>query len=74
MISIGLDIGYGYTKAVASNGKKIIFPSLVGEGFKRQYGGLFFEHKLNTDNMHVEIDGTDYFIGKLASMESRNCS
>jgi hypothetical protein len=24
--------------------------------------------------MHVEIDGTDYFIGKLASMESRNCS
>lgn len=74
MLNIGLDLGYGYTKAVASNGREVIFPSLVGEGFKRQYGGIFFEHRLGMNNIHIEINGRDYFVGKLATMESRNHS
>ena len=75
MLNIGLDIGYGYTKAVASNGKNYTIPSLIGEGFLRRYGDIFGSQEgLNLDNIHVELNGRHYFVGKLASLESRTCS
>ncbi len=75
MLRIGFDAGYGYMKAVAGNGKKIIIPSLVGEGFKRQYGDIFGSGSNSIlENLHIEIDGEHFFVGELASLESKNCS
>lgn len=73
MLKIGLDIGYGYTKAVASNGKEVVFPSLIGEGFdRREYGDI--PGAINSNNMHVIIDDQHYFLGRLAVRESDNAS
>lgn len=32
MFKLGVDLGYGYVKAVSESGKKVLFPSLVGSG------------------------------------------
>jgi plasmid segregation protein ParM len=75
MLKIGFDGGYGNTEAVASNGRRIEVPSVVGSGFKREFSGLFGENRgLSTDNVHVRIDGKDYFVGTLAHEESVTAS
>ena len=65
---IGIDIGFGFTKA--TNGEEtVIFKSLYGDSMELQYWGDFGENKLN-DFFHVSIDGHSYFIGDLAEQQS----
>lgn len=66
---IGLDIGFGFTKA--TNGKRsMIFKSVYGEASDMQ----FREQLLNTDkpeeHLQLEIAGTSYFAGELAERQS----
>lgn len=75
MLFVGFDGGYGYTKAAASNGKEIIIPSLVGEGFEMISGELVnYNNRLDHQNIQMEIEGTKYFVGELARLQSLNCS
>ncbi len=75
MLKIGFDGGYGNTEAVASNGRRIEVPSVVGSGFKREFHSLFGENgSINAENIHVRIDGKDYFVGTLAHEESVTAS
>ena len=65
---IGIDVGFGFTKA--TNGKDfIIFKSLYGEAtdiqFRLNIGNVSF-----TDNLHVTIDDQSYFIGDFAEQQS----
>lgn len=74
MLKIGLDIGYGYTKAVASNGRSFNIPSIVGEGFQLIHNNtMLAQQGFNSDkldNLCVEIDNQKFFVGELASIES----
>ncbi len=74
-LKIGFDGGYGNTKVVTSTGKKLEIPSVVGGGFRRQYADVFgHAGRISPDNLHVRLDGRDYFVGSLALKESRTSS
>jgi len=65
---LGIDVGFGFTKA--TNGKDfIIFKSLFGEAtdiqFRLSIGNVNF-----ADNLHVTIDDQSYFIGNFAEQQS----
>ena len=65
---LGIDVGFGFTKA--TNGKDfIIFKSLFGEAtdmqFRLNIGSVSF-----TDNLHVTIDDQSYFVGDFAEQQS----
>jgi plasmid segregation protein ParM len=65
---LGVDIGFGFTKV--TDGKEfVIFKSLIGEAidiqFRMNIGKVPFE-----ENLHVTIDGKDYFIGDYAEQQS----
>jgi len=79
MFKIGLDLGYGYVKGINEENRKVVFPSLVGMGYKRSLSGLFDRNKSDIqNNMHVVVGGNDgqkeYFVGELARREGRNVS
>ncbi len=65
---IGIDIGFGFTKA--TNGKEtIIFKSIFGDASEIQFWADFGEGS-PTDHIHVAIDGKSYFVGDLAEQQS----
>ena len=66
---LGIDIGFGFTKA--TNGKDtFIFKSIFGEDADIQFWADFGTDA-PTDHIHVTIDGKSYFIGDLAEQQSR---
>lgn len=75
MAVIGVDVGYGYTKAIAENGESIIFPSVVGSGFERRIEKMFQVGQSDSDNYDLIIEDPDgeerhYFVGNLAILQS----
>jgi plasmid segregation protein ParM len=65
---LGIDIGFGFTKA--TNGQDtIIFKSIFGEAADIQFWADFGTDT-PTDHIHVTIDGKSYFIGDLAEQQS----
>ncbi len=65
---LGLDIGFGFTKA--SNGKEsIMFKSIYGEAvdiqFRSDFGNAAF-----TSNLHVTLGEKSYFVGDFAEQQS----
>lgn len=65
---LGIDIGFGFTKA--TNGKEtFIFKSIFGDATDIQFWADFGKDTL-TDHLHVTIDGKSYFIGDLAEQQS----
>jgi len=66
---LGIDIGFGFTKA--TNGTDtIIFKSLLGDSAEIQYWADFGDDR-TADHIQVTIDGKSYFIGDLAEQQSR---
>lgn len=59
---IGVDIGFGFTKAFPGN---VIFSSVFSEQGKRQFKNQGDE----LDNLELELDGKNYFVGRLAELE-----
>jgi plasmid segregation protein ParM len=65
---LGIDIGFGFTKA--TNGRDtLIFKSLFGDAADIQFWADFGDDT-PTDHIHVTIDGKSYFIGDLAEQQS----
>jgi plasmid segregation protein ParM len=65
---LGIDIGFGFTKA--TNGKEtIIFKSIFGDASEIQFWADFGE-SAPADHIHVSIDGKSYFVGDLAEQQS----
>jgi len=65
---LGIDIGFGFTKA--TNGKEtIIFKSIFGDASEIQFWADFGASS-QTDHIHVSIDGKSYFVGDLAEQQS----
>ncbi len=68
MAVVGIDIGFGYTKATDGI-KDIIFKSILGEAAEIQFQDELFPRK-KQEFMHIRIDGKDYFVGDLAERQS----
>ena len=65
---LGIDIGFGFTKA--TNGKEtFIFKSIFGDASEIQFWADFGD-SIPTDHIHVSIDGKSYFVGDLAEQQS----
>lgn len=65
---IGIDIGFGFTKA--TNGiETLIFKSLLGDATEIQFWADFGD-AAPTDHIHVTIDEKSYFVGDLAEQQS----
>lgn len=71
MENVSIDLGYGFVKAISSNGKRVIFPSVVGnEGSNLDLSGAFGNRPNDIENIHIRYDNESYFIGSLAEKES----
>ncbi|MDK2930995.1 MAG: hypothetical protein PWR07_1126 [Bacillota bacterium] len=65
----GIDAGYGWTKIVGSSSLK--FPSIIGKARARN---LVSEPATLLDELHVEVDGQEWFVGELARREAVDAS
>lgn len=65
---LGIDIGFGFTKA--TDGKdNIIFKSIFGDAEEFQFWADF-GHTSPVNHIHVSFNGRSYFIGDLAEQQS----
>ena len=65
---LGIDIGFGFTKA--TDGKDtFIFKSIYGDANEIQFWADFGDSS-PLDHIHVTIDGKSYFVGDLAEQQS----
>lgn len=70
---VSVDLGYGFVKAISSKGKRVIFPSVVGdEGNNLDLSSAFGKRSNDVKNMHISFDNERYFVGDLAEKESRS--
>ncbi|MEM9056538.1 MAG: ParM/StbA family protein [Pseudomonadota bacterium] len=66
---IGLDIGFGYTKA--TNGKRfIVFKSVYGDATELQFREQLLNDPEQEEHLQIELGGRSYFIGELAERQS----
>ncbi|ADI02777.1 ParM/StbA family protein [Syntrophothermus lipocalidus] len=58
---VAVDVGYGWTKALSEDGRKVSFPSAVSRAITDTTGGLFISlpHE-------VKINGANWFVGERA--------
>lgn len=66
---IGIDIGFGFTKAVKGH-ETIIFKSILGEAAEIQYTEALLDEAERDEYLHLEIEGTSHFVGELAERQS----
>jgi hypothetical protein len=70
---VGIDVGYGLTKAYNGNKKTVVFKSVIGqpEQITFKLDDIFnHQHKKN-NNGTINIDGSSYFVGENAILQSR---
>jgi len=69
---IGIDIGFGFTKV--TDGKTFqVFKSIYGEAIDFQFKESLLKNGDEQDeHIHIDIDGTSYFVGELAERQSSN--
>ena len=70
---IGIDIGFGFTKA--TNGRRsVIFKSIFGETSDIQYREQLLGGPRSEEYLHVDIGDNGYFVGELAERQSNTRS
>ena len=65
---LGVDVGFGYTKSYDGD-RSFIFKSIIGDATEIQFQSGFSEGGM-LENLHVTVDGKDYYIGDLAEKQS----
>jgi plasmid segregation protein ParM len=66
---IGIDIGFGFTKA--TNGREsLVFKSVLGEATELQFREQILVDAADEEHLQVEVDGKSYFVGELAERQS----
>lgn len=65
---LGIDIGFGFTKATDGN-DSTIFKSLIGEATDIQFKSNIEDNSFS-ENLHITVDNKSYFIGSLAELQS----
>jgi plasmid segregation protein ParM len=65
---IGIDVGFGFTKAY--NGKNsVIFKSIIGDASDIQFHSAF-ANSSPFSNLHITLDEKSYFLGNYAELQS----
>jgi plasmid segregation protein ParM len=67
--NVGVDLGYGFLK-VTDGSRDFILPSVVGTGQEITYRSELTLYTAEEDNLTVELDGSEYFVGSLAVRQS----
>jgi plasmid segregation protein ParM len=67
---VGLDVGFGYTKAMDGT-KAILFPSVISPAVELKFKSLEEHPAPYPDHLMVTLDGEDHFVGNLALHEGR---
>ncbi len=66
---VGLDIGFGFTKA--TNGKdSTIFKSVYGEAQEIRFNDSSLNPPKREEHLHIEVDDKPWFVGELAERQS----
>ncbi|BCR04655.1 hypothetical protein DESUT3_17240 [Desulfuromonas versatilis] len=66
---LGIDIGFGFTKA--TNGRdSLIFKSVLGEATDIQFREAILSEGKEEDHLQLEVDGKSFFLGELAERQS----
>jgi plasmid segregation protein ParM len=66
---LGIDIGFGFTKA--TNGRDfLVFKSVLGEATDIQFQEQVLAGPTGDDHLQVEVDGKSWFVGELAERQS----
>lgn len=79
MHRVGIDVGYGYTKAAADGVREVVFASVIGRAERIRYQTETFaslsprlESKVGgSHGLSIGLDGSEYFVGELALKQSR---
>lgn len=66
---IGLDIGFGFTKATDGNAR-VLFKSVLGEAKELQYREQLGATDKNTPYLHIQVGEESFFAGDLAERQS----
>ncbi|MCD4719473.1 MAG: ParM/StbA family protein [Desulfobacula sp.] len=65
---VGIDVGFGFTKAY--NGKNsVIFKSLIGDATDIQFRSILGDDS-STSNLHITLEDKSYFLGSYAELQS----
>jgi plasmid segregation protein ParM len=65
---VGIDVGFGFTKAY--NGKNsVIFKSIIGDATDIQFHSVLGEDS-STANLHITLNDKSYFLGSYAELQS----
>ena len=65
---VGIDVGFGFTKAY--NGKNsVIFKSLIGDATDIQFRSVLGDDS-STSNLHITLEDKSYFLGSYAELQS----
>lgn len=67
---IGLDVGYGYTKATDGS-KTIVFPSVVSPPVEMRFDPLWDHASESLNQLSVVFEGKHYFLGEMALRQGR---
>jgi plasmid segregation protein ParM len=70
MHSIGLDIGYGYSKAMDEH-KTVIFPSIVSPAVEILFQSGLEDLSNRLDHLKITLDGASFFVGEMALRQGR---
>ena len=78
-VKIGLDLGYGQTKAMNDRGESVVFPSVVGTGHARPLENALGPNdrpqETDLDLVIRDMEQEDHlFVGELAQRECRDMS
>jgi len=65
---IGIDVGFGFTKATDGH-ESVVFKSIYGDATEIQFW-VDFQNRHLTEYFHVTMDGKSYFVGDLAEQQS----
>ncbi len=65
---IGIDVGFGFTKAYNGH-KSVIFKSLIGDAADIQFRSSLGDSAA-TANLHITLDNKTYFLGSYAESQS----
>ncbi|NLW46484.1 MAG: ParM/StbA family protein [Firmicutes bacterium] len=67
--NIGVDLGYGFVK-ITDGKKDKLFPSVVGQARTLRYVTDESPEQNLINNLHVAVEGREYFVGDLANRQS----
>ena len=65
---LGVDVGFGYTKAYDGD-RSVIFKSIIGDAAEIQFQSGFSEGG-ELENLHLTIDDKEYYVGDMAEKQS----